>query len=131
MTERTVGFGMGVLVGVAVMAGSAAAGWLPPAFGMQASPAQPTYKIVLENDRVRVRDVTFPAGVLDTPMHTHDYAHVGVILTKGSLVFTDPAGKVETVAFESGSVGFREAKATHRVGNPGPDPMRVIEVELK
>jgi len=122
---------MGVLVGVTVMAGSAAAGWLTPVFGLQASPAQPTYKIVLENDRVRVRDVTFPAGVLDTPMHTHDYAHVGVILTKGSLVFTDPAGKVETVAFESGSVGFREAKATHRVGNPGPDPMRVIEVELK
>ena len=52
-------------------------------------------------------------------MHTHEYAHVGVILTKGSLVFTDPAGKVETVAFDSGSVGFREAKATHRVGNPG------------
>lgn len=131
MTERTVGFGMGLMVGVVLAVGVAGAGLLTPISGMQAGPAKPTYKIVLENDRVRVRDVTFPPGVLDTPMHTHEYAHVGVILTKGSLVFTDPAGKVETVAFESGSVGFRDAKATHRVGNPGPDPMRVIEVELK
>ncbi len=131
MTERTLGFGMGLLVGVVLTVGGAAAGWWSPVFGMQAGPPKPTYKIVLENERVRVRDVTFPPGVLDTPMHTHEYAHVGVILTKGSLVFTDPAGKVETVAFDSGSVGFREAKATHRVGNPGPEPMRVIEVELK
>ena len=131
MTERTVGFAVGLFAGVVLTVGGAAAGWRATVFGMQTGPATPTYKIVLENDRVRVRDVTFPPGVLDTPMHTHEYAHVGVILTKGSLVFTDPAGKVETVAFESGSVGFREAKATHRVGNPGPEPMRVIEVELK
>lgn len=92
--------------------------------------AKAAYKIALENDRVRVRDVTFPAG-RDSGMHTHQYAHVGVILTKGTLVFTDPAGKVDTVAFEPGSVGFREANVTHSVTNPGPDPMRVIEVELK
>ena len=41
------------------------------------------------NERVRVKDVTFPAGVLDTGMHTHDLAHVGVILTEGKLLFTE------------------------------------------
>jgi len=46
-------------------------------------------------------------------------------------VFTDPTGKVESVPFEAGSVGFREANVTHMAANPGPDPMRVIEVELK
>ena len=35
------------------------------------------------------------------------------------------------MAFKSGSVGFREANATHQVANPGTTPMRVIEVELK
>jgi quercetin dioxygenase-like cupin family protein len=88
-------------------------------------------KIVLENARVRVRDVTFPPGVPDTGMHTHEYAHVGVILTDGQLVFTDKDGKKETASFTSGSVGFREANATHMVSNPGTKPMRVIEVELK
>ena len=84
-----------------------------------------------KNARVRVRDVTFPPGVPDTGMHTHEYAHVGVILTDGQLVFTDKDGKKETASFTSGSVGFREANATHMVANPGTKPMRVIEVELK
>jgi len=92
---------------------------------------KPVYTIALENERVRVRDVTFPPGVLDTGMHTHAYAHVGVILTEGALLFTDAAGKTERVEFKAGSVGFREANATHQVANPGTTPMRVIEVELK
>lgn len=88
-------------------------------------------RIVLENDLVRVRDVTFPAGVSDTGMHTHDLAHVGIILTEGALRFTDPNGTVETVKFTPGTVGFREANATHMVASAGPGAMRVIEVEVK
>jgi len=80
---------------------------------------------------VRVRDVTFPPGVLDTGMHTHEFAHVGVILTPGTLGFTEPGKPTETVRFDVGSVGFREANVTHQVANPGTAPMRVIEVELK
>ena len=87
--------------------------------------------MVFENERVRVKDVTFPAGVLDTGMHTHDLAHVGVILTEGQLLFTEKDGKKETASFTSGSVGFRGPNATHMVSNPGTRPMRVIEVELK
>jgi len=88
-------------------------------------------KVVFENERVRVRDVTFPPGVIDTGMHTHDLPHVGVILTAGSLIFTEPGKPAETTRFESGSVGFRQAHVTHQVTNPGTAPMRVIEVELK
>jgi oxalate decarboxylase/phosphoglucose isomerase-like protein (cupin superfamily) len=64
-------------------------------------------------------------------MHTHELAHVGVILTEGQLVFTEKDGKKETASFSSGSVGFRGPNATHMVANPGGKPMRVIEVELK
>jgi quercetin dioxygenase-like cupin family protein len=88
-------------------------------------------QVVFENERVRVKDVTFPAGVLDTGMHTHDLAHVGVILTEGQLLFTEKDGKKESASFTSGSVGFRGPNATHMVANPGAKPMRVIEVELK
>src|SRR3954463_12999522 len=120
-------FVSGVMFGIGVSLAGAVA-WSPTG---GAGPAKPLYTTALENDRVRVRDVTFPPGVLDTGMHTHEYAHVGVILTEGALLFTDVAGKTDRVEFKAGSVGFREANATHRVANPGTAPMRVIEVELK
>ena len=133
MSARRVSFGWGMLVGASVMALVGwSLGWPAPGVAVAApSPARYTSKVVLENPRVRVRDVTFPRGVLDTGMHTHEFAHVGVILTAGSLVFTEPGKPAETVRFDAGSVGFREANVTHQVANPGTAPMRVIEVELK
>jgi quercetin dioxygenase-like cupin family protein len=133
MQRHRLWFAGGVLVGLCATGLSASAvGALAHASG-QSGPAVPKYsaKVVLENARVRVRDVSFPPGVLDTGMHTHEYAHVGVILTPGSLVFTEPGKPAETVQFEAGSVGFREAHVTHQVANPGKTPMRVIEVEIK
>jgi len=99
--------------------------------GGQAQAAKYPVKVVLENDRVRVRDVTFPPGVMDTGLHTHEFPHVGVILTAGSLTFSEPGKPTEATRFETGSVGYREAHVTHQVANPGKAPMRVIEVELK
>ena len=125
-------FAVGVVAGAVVTLSVSPTTRLLARVSAQEVPSKgPVYKIVLENDRVRVRDVTFAPGVRDNGMHTHQYPHVGVVLTKGTLVFTDPAGKVDSVPFEAGTVGFREAKVTHMVSNPGPDPMRVIEVELK
>lgn len=123
-------FGCGVMVGLAAMALPSADFSAPR---LEAAAAEQKYenRIVLENELVRVREVTFPAGVADTGMHTHDLAHVGVILTPGSLRFTDPGGQVDVVEFTAGSVGFREANATHMVAAAGDTPMRVIEVEIK
>jgi len=90
---------------------------------------EPQVKVLLENAQVRVREVTFAPGSGDT--HTHPWAHVGVILTKGQLAFADAGKTEETVNFEAGSVGFREAKVTHLARNPGKTPMKVIEVEVK
>ena len=132
MTARVPGFWMGVLfsllIGGVVLVAAALA---QSAIAAAPDASTSTSRVVLENPRVRVKEVVFAPGVLDTDMHTHDLAHVGVILTKGTLVFTDRDGKTERVAFEVGSVGYRDANATHRVANPGPDPMRVIEIELK
>ena len=46
-------------------------------------------------------------------------------------MFTEPGKPADAVKFDVGSAGFREAGVTHQVTNPGPTPMRVIEVELK
>jgi mannose-6-phosphate isomerase-like protein (cupin superfamily) len=126
----------GMLAGAGVMAvvmsgTSVRAGSRSETVSQASGAAGSASKVVFENARVRVKDVTFPPGGGDQKMHTHDLAHVGVILTPGSLVFAEPGKPTETVKFDVGSVGFREAKVTHSATNPGQQPMRVIEVELK
>jgi quercetin dioxygenase-like cupin family protein len=128
----------GVVTGV-VMAGAVglvglrvfAAPGAPAAGAAQAGQTMtpPAVKVLLENDQVRVREVTFAPGSGDT--HTHEWAHVGVILTKGQLAFADKGKPEEVVSFEAGSAGFREAKVTHLARNPGTATMKVIEVEIK
>jgi beta-alanine degradation protein BauB len=95
----------------------------------KAAVTEPVRKVILDNARVHVKDVTFAPGA--SPMHTHDLPHVGIILTAGTLVFTEPGKPADSVKFDVGSAGFREAGVTHQVTNPGSSPMRVIEVELK
>ena len=117
---------------VGLRATAAPAGAVAQAAAPAAAPAnmaKPGVKVLLENEQVRVREVTFAPGSGDT--HTHPWAHVGVILTKGQLAFADAGKPEELVNFEAGSVGFREAKVTHLARNPGKTPMKVIEVEVK
>ena len=129
-------FVLGMMAGAIVTAAVAGGGSVFARGASAAAPQTPagsryTSKVVFENARVRVKDVTFPAGALSTGMHKHDLAHVGIILTPGSLVFTEPGKEKETVTFDVGSVGFRDANVSHDAGNPGKADMRVIEVELK
>ena len=95
-----------------------------------ASAAGSEAKVLLENDRVRVRQVLFQPGVRPGA-HTHAYAHVGVILDEGSLGFVEKGKKDETVNFKAGDAGWRDANVTHEVFNAGNKPIRVLEVELK
>ena len=132
MKNLIAGFTAGLVLGLVAAAGLVS-GPLT-ASGVELSPqargASPgTVKVVLDNARVRVRDVTFPPGV--TGMHTHELPHVGVVIQGGTLVFRYPDGKSETMNLEVGGVGFREANVTHEPFNSGSSPVRVIEVELK
>ena len=125
----TAGLAIGVVAATAALVSSplvaSAVDVSPQARGASAS----TAKVVLDNARVRVRDVTFPPGV--TGMHTHELPHVGIVIQGGTLVFKYPDGKSETMNLEVGGVGFREAHVTHEPVNPGSSPVRVIEVEVK
>jgi mannose-6-phosphate isomerase-like protein (cupin superfamily) len=90
-----------------------------------------TSKVVLENERVRVKEAIFAPGDTDAKMHTHEYPHVGVVIDGGTLRFNYPDGKTETMNLERGGAGYREANVTHQAINPGRAPVRVIEVEIK
>ena len=97
----------------------------------QTPPETSSSKVVLENARVRVKDAVFAPGVKNPGMHTHELAHVGVVINGGTLVFRYPDGKSETLELPSGGVGYRDPNVTHEAVNPGKTPVRVIEVELK
>ena len=90
-----------------------------------------TSKVVLENDRVIVKDATFYPGDKAPGMHTHKLPHVGVIIDGGTLVMRSPDGKTETMNLQRGGAGYREANVTHEPMAQGTTPIRVIEVELK
>lgn len=128
------GYLAGLATGIVVTAAIGAIGMTVAARGAAgqapvAPTSKPEVKVLLENAQVRVRQVDFAPGAGDT--HTHPWAHVGVIMTKGQLAFGGESKPEEIVSFDAGSVGFREAKITHSVRNPGKEPMRVIEVEVK
>jgi mannose-6-phosphate isomerase-like protein (cupin superfamily) len=128
MYKQLPGFLAGVIAGAALVALALTSGTRAEMSALTGQ-GQSTSKIVLENDRVRVKDVTFPPGV--TGMHTHDLPHVGVVIQGGTLEFRYPDGKSETAKLEAGGVGYRDANVTHEPVNPGKTPVRVIEVELK
>jgi len=118
-------FMLGMITGALLCAGLAAV-WAAPQAGQKSSS-----KIVLENDRVRVKDAVFAPGDANAGMHTHDLPHVGVVIDGGTLKFNYPDGKTETMDLPRGGVGYREANVTHQPINPGREPVRVIEVEIK
>jgi mannose-6-phosphate isomerase-like protein (cupin superfamily) len=126
-TAAFVSGGVSASTGAAFISGGASTS--TAAIDQGAASSASSVKIVLENERVRVRDVTFGPGV--TPMHKHELPHVGVVIQGGTLVFRSPDGKSETMKLEPGGAGFREANVSHEPTNPGTSPVRVIEVELK
>jgi mannose-6-phosphate isomerase-like protein (cupin superfamily) len=88
-------------------------------------------KIILENDKVRVKEAIFVPGDNKPGMHTHEFPHVGVAIDGGKLKFNYPDGKTETLDLKPGGAGYREANVTHEAVNIGSKPVRVIEVEIK
>jgi len=120
------GLAAGLLIGILI----GSAGTLGVFAWTAGYPRMPTSRVVLENDKVRVKEAIFIPG--EKPgMHTHDLPHVGVIIHGGTLKFNYPDGKVETLELKDGDVGYRDAHVTHEAVNMGKTPIKVIEVEIK
>jgi beta-alanine degradation protein BauB len=86
------------------------------------------YKVLLENDQVKVLEWRLPAGQKE-PMHTH---HPGVVYEFGAGRFkmTTADGKTQVGEGEPGSVFWRDS-TTHAIENIGTTEGHALDVELK
>ena len=86
------------------------------------------YKVVFENEQVRVLRITYGSGE-ESVMHYHPDA-VAILLTDNTVTFTLPDGKsIETVGKEGEA--FWTPAVEHLPRNTGDKLMELILVELK
>jgi beta-alanine degradation protein BauB len=90
--------------------------------------ASSTYKLIAENDRVRVLRATVAPGA-KTVMHEHP-AHLVVSLGAANVKFTTPDGKTADVVMKADDVTLMPAGA-HAGANAGTGPVDVVIVEMK
>jgi len=86
------------------------------------------YKLVYENDRVRVMQVIFQVGE-KIAEHSHP-DHFAYALEDGSLKITKADGTVVDAALKAGDVVWINAE-THSAVNTGTAPVRLLITELK
>src|SRR5467141_4608501 len=86
------------------------------------------YKVLLENDQVRVLEYRLKAGEKE-PMHSHP-AGVVYVLSGAKLKFSYPDGRTEERAAATGETIWREP-ITHAVENIGDTEAHAIAIDLK
>ena len=89
--------------------------------------ASNVYKLLNENDRVRVLKVVFKPG--DVAKMHHHTDHVVYAVNGGKLNFTS-GGKTQDMEIKTGSVIFLEAQ-DHEAKNVGNTTVDLIVMELK
>ena len=86
------------------------------------------YKVVLENDRVRVLEFRGKPGD-KTAMHSHPGSAV-IAITDGTFKFTSPAGQSIEAEFKTGQTIYHDA-VEHTTEVMGTSEAQVLIVELK
>jgi quercetin dioxygenase-like cupin family protein len=91
--------------------------------------ASKAYKLVLENDRVRVMEMMLKPG--DTaPMHNHPNAHVVYIMNNAKFQLSFPDGKSGMFDLKKGQALMMDA-GPHKTTNIGTTIGRNLVIELK
>jgi quercetin dioxygenase-like cupin family protein len=90
--------------------------------------APKTYKVLLENDRVRVLEVRLKPG-RGSPLHSHP-AYIIYALSTCKVRLTLPNGKTKEVRMRSGEATWSDAES-HAVDNIGSTEVHVLNIELK
>ncbi len=90
--------------------------------------ASSNYKVIAENERVRVLHATMAPGG-KAAMHEHP-AHLFVSLGAGTVKMTTGDGKTIDTVMKADDVGLQPA-GTHATANAGTTPIDVIIVEMK
>ena len=86
------------------------------------------YKLLYENDRVRVLDVRFNPGD-QIAMHSHP-DHLAYVLNAGKLRLSKPDGSVNEIEAKAGEVVWIPAES-HAAENIGTTEFHCIVIELK
>jgi beta-alanine degradation protein BauB len=89
--------------------------------------ASNVYKLKMENDRVRVFDVTFKIG--DKAVMHHHPDHVVYVLEGGKMKLTSE-GKTDIYDLKDGDAMFLNAQS-HEAENIGKSTLELLVVELK
>ena len=93
-----------------------------------ATVAPHVYKVLFENERARVLEVSLKPGV-STSMHSHpDY--VVYVLSDGRVRLTSSSGEADEVDLPAGAVMWREAEV-HATDNVGTTEVRALFFEPK
>jgi beta-alanine degradation protein BauB len=90
--------------------------------------APDSYKVVLENDTVRVLEVRIKQGA-KSAMHSHPRS-VAICLNDQRLKFTFPNGKTEDADLKRGQAVWLDG-LSHAVENVGNEDVSSVVVELK
>ena len=90
--------------------------------------APDSYKVVLENDQVRVLEVRIKQGA-KSEMHSHPRS-VAICINEQRLRFTFPNGKSEDADLKRGQAVWLDG-ISHVVENVGNEDVRSLVVELK
>ncbi len=90
--------------------------------------APDSYKVVLENDQVRVLEVKIKQGA-KSEMHSHPKS-VAICLNEQRLKFTFPNGKSEDADLRRGQAVWLDG-ISHAVENIGTEDVSSVVVELK
>jgi beta-alanine degradation protein BauB len=86
------------------------------------------YKVILNNDKVRVLDVRLKPGE-KSPMHSHpNYAIYA--FNSSTAKFTSKDGKTTDFTSKAGQCVWRNAES-HSVENTGKTEIHVLNIELK
>jgi quercetin dioxygenase-like cupin family protein len=86
------------------------------------------YRLLQENDRVRVMEVDFKPGA-KFAQHSHP-DHMVYAITAGKLRISHPTGEPAEVEFKAGDVVWIPAE-THWAENIGKTELRLLVTELK
>jgi beta-alanine degradation protein BauB len=86
------------------------------------------YKVILNNNQVRVLDVHHKPGE-KSPVHSHPN-HVVYSFTDSTVKFTSPDGKTETRTGKAGQATWHKSE-THTVQNVGKKEEHALDIELK
>jgi quercetin dioxygenase-like cupin family protein len=91
--------------------------------------ASNAYKVLVENDRVRVMEIVLNPGET-APMHNHPNGHIVYIVNDAKFKLEFPDGKSTEIDLKGGNAIMMDA-GPHETTNVGATVGRNLVVELK